>query len=315
MPDIPSMPEESWITSCRVLGAGWLVLLFVTISAGQLSPGPLSRAHQSLNGVTQCTSCHTLRIVSADLKCLDCHNEIAQRITKKRGLHATLVKNPSDGKECASCHSDHNGVDFNLIRWDPPRTSFDHRQTGYTLEGKHAGVACEKCHTPAHIRPVDRPLIKIKDLSRTYLGIEQDCVTCHQDPHAGRLGANCAQCHNFSDWKAASGFDHSKTRYPLTGLHAQVACEKCHTPGPRAEARLTGLAFSSCKDCHQDPHRGSFAQTCETCHSTSGWKGVRISGSFDHSKTDFPLVGKHAAVGCVDCHDGSDFRKPIDRKS
>ena len=311
MPGRPFSRDEFRIARGQLLAASVLVLFSATVSAAQLSPGPLSRAHQSLSGITQCTTCHAVSLGSAELKCAGCHTEIAQRLGQKRGLHATLVKNPSDGQECASCHSDHNGVDFNLIRWDPPKTSFDHGQTGYTLEGKHAGVACEECHTPAHIRPVERRLIKIKDLSRTYLGISQDCVTCHSDPHAGRLGPNCTQCHNFSEWKTASGFDHSKTRYPLTGLHAQVACEKCHTPGPRGEARLTGLAFGSCKDCHQDPHRGSFPQTCETCHSTGSWKGARVSGSFDHSKTDFPLVGKHAAVGCADCHDGSDFRKPM----
>jgi hypothetical protein len=312
MPGTHSIGKGLRITGGRLWAAMAVVLVCAGVSAAQLSPGPLSRAHESLGGITQCTTCHTLRIGTAELKCLECHTEIAQRLTQKRGLHATLVKNPSDGKECASCHSDHNGAEFNLIRWDPPKTSFDHRQTGYTLEGKHAGVACEKCHTPANIRPADRPLIKIKDLSRTYLGTGQDCVTCHDDPHDGRLGSNCTQCHNFSDWEAASGFDHSKTRYPLTGLHAQVACEKCHTAsGPQGTAKLTGLAFGTCKDCHQDPHRGSFTQTCESCHNTSGWGAIRMPASFDHSKTDFPLLGKHTAVGCAECHNGGDFKKTL----
>jgi Cytochrome c7 and related cytochrome c len=306
-----SIRQGSWISGGRFSGAALCIVFFATIAAAQLSPGPLSKAHQSLNGVTQCTNCHTLRVGSAELKCQECHTEIAQRLTQKRGLHATLVKNPADTKECATCHSEHNGVDFDLIHWTVPLETFDHRQTGYALEGKHAGIKCEQCHAPAHIRPAERSTIKTRDLTQTYLGLSPDCVSCHEDPHAGRLGATCTQCHNFTDWKAASGFDHSRTRYPLTGLHAQVACEKCHTAGPQGTAKLTGLAFGSCQDCHQDPHKGSFAQTCETCHATSGWRSIRMPASFDHSKTDFPLEGKHTAVGCAECHAGGDFKKPI----
>jgi hypothetical protein len=304
--------RQPWVGAANFLAAAVFILLFAGSSPAQLSPGPLSKAHESLNGVTQCTSCHAVRVGSADLKCQECHTEIAQRLTQKRGLHATLVKNPADGKECATCHSEHNGADFDLIHWPVALDKFDHRQTGYTLEGKHAAARCEQCHAPAHIAAAQRTAIKVRDLSKTYLGLSRDCVSCHQDPHAGRLGANCTQCHNFADWKAASGFDHSKTRFPLTGMHAQVACEKCHTSGgTQGAAKLTGLAFGSCKDCHQDPHRGSFAQTCDTCHTTGGWKTVRMPASFDHSKTKFPLAGKHISVACAQCHAGGDFKKPV----
>jgi hypothetical protein len=256
----------------------------------QLSPGTLSNAHQSLSGVAQCTSCHTLRIGAADLKCQECHTEIAQRLAQKRGFHATIVKNASDSKECATCHSEHNGADFNLIRWEVPLDRFDHRQTGYALQGKHGALPCQQCHAPTHIRPAERATIRVRNLNKTYLGLTTDCVTCHQDPHSGRLGANC------------------------TGLHAQVACEKCHaSSGPQGTTKLSGLAFGSCKDCHQDPHRGSFAQTCDTCHTTGGWGTTRNPTSFDHSKTAFALLGKHAEVGCSKCHTagGGDFRAPV----
>ena len=48
---------------------------------------------------------------------------------------------------CAACHPDHAGRDFALISWtegDPAR--FDHRRTGWTLEGSHGKVECAKCH-------------------------------------------------------------------------------------------------------------------------------------------------------------------------
>jgi hypothetical protein len=296
----------------HLLGAALLVLLFAGVSSAQLSPGPLSKAHQSLNGLTRCTSCHTLRVAAGDLKCQQCHTEIAQRLSQKKGLHATLVKNPSETKECATCHSEHNGADFNLIRWTTPIEKFDHRQAGYTLEGKHASLRCEQCHAPAHIAAAEKGTIKVSDLTKTFLGLSQNCVSCHQDPHAGRLSTNCTQCHNFTDWKAASEFDHTKTRFPLTGLHAKVECEKCHKDGgAQGATKLSGLAFSSCKDCHQDPHKGSFTQTCDTCHSTAGWKSVRMPSSFDHSKTDYPLTGMHVSVACAQCHTAGDFKKSV----
>jgi hypothetical protein len=118
-----------------------------------------------------------------------------------------------------------------------------------------------------------------------------------------------------SDWKAVSQFDHSKTRYPLTGAHAEVACQKCHkTEGPDGKLKYFGLAFSNCAACHSDPHRGAFKSTCESCHTTTGWKKVStasVSARFDHSKTKFPLLGKHAGIFCNACHVGGDFARPV----
>jgi hypothetical protein len=288
-----------------------LALLFWASVPGvraQISPGSLSRPHQSLSGPTHCTSCHVVGKGAAELKCQECHTEIAAELASGRGLHSRFPNK----KNCAACHSEHNGEDYPLIRWQPSFKGFDHSQTGYPLQGKHAGLECNQCHTPAHIQESAKARIKMKDLRNTFLGLSQDCTSCHQDPHKGQLGANCTQCHNFVNWKAATHFDHSKTRFPLTGLHAQVACEKCHaseTPG--APARLTGIAFAKCSDCHGDPHHGTFAQSCETCHTTNGWKQISENGRFDHSKTKFPLLGKHAAVDCAKCHANGDFKKTV----
>lgn len=278
----------------------------------QISPGPLSKAHESLTGTTQCASCHQFGTSIPTFKCLDCHKEIAQRLEAKHGYHAQIqMKNPN-GKDCVRCHLEHNGENFNLIRWEPSKEQFDHRLAGYKLEGKHAGIACEKCHMPSSMVPEERALIKMKDLSKSFFGLSQDCVTCHKDPHKGQLGNNCLQCHNFTDWKAAKQFDHSKTRYPLTGLHIQVACEKCHKPDqPGGPARYKNMNFAACTDCHIDPHKGSFKQRCEECHTTAGWKKVLPRFEFDHSKTKYPLLGLHAKVGCDQCHVKGDFKRPL----
>jgi len=296
-----------------ILGAaGILLLLCVGTSPAQISPGPLAKPHKSLEGTTQCASCHKFGAGEATFKCVECHTEIAGRMAAHRGLHPNLVTKPAS-QDCVRCHSDHNGENFSLINWDPK--TFDHRKAGYPLMGKHTSVACNQCHKSEHISAAERATIRVKDLSRTYLGLSQACGSCHQDPHAGRLGPNCAQCHNENDWKTTSQFNHAKTRYPLTGLHEKVACQKCHTPGPDSKPRWTGLPFGKCSDCHSDPHHGSFAQqSCQSCHATSGWKRVAagtLAETFDHSKTKYPLVGKHRTVECSGCHAKGDFKKPL----
>src|SRR2546422_551304 len=167
--------------------ASLIALLLATAGWAQISPGPLSRAHQSLSGPTQCTSCHKVGVGKADLKCLECHVEIAQRLAEQHGLHATLVAKGSTGRDCARCHSEHNGPDFNLIQWDPSPKAFDHSKTGYVLEGKHAGLTCVQCHTPQHIRAAERGTILMKDLKRTFLGLSRDCLSCHRDEHTSEL--------------------------------------------------------------------------------------------------------------------------------
>jgi hypothetical protein len=304
------MPSNSVRDFLQILAL--LALLSATARA-QISPGPLARAHQDLEGATRCTTCHKLG-GEPIFKCLDCHAEIASRLSAHKGLHFSFGIRAGSSQECAKCHSDHNGLDFPLIKWDPK--TFDHKQTGYALEGKHAGVECKKCHIPEHIPAAERALIRMKDLNLTFVGVAETCATCHKDAHNGRLSPNCAQCHNFTDWKNVSGtFDHSKTRYPLTGQHAQVKCEKCHTPGSDNQPRYLGLRFSKCNDCHSDPHKGGFAQqTCQSCHTTASWKRVISSGlslNFDHSQTKFPLLGKHQTVACGACHANGDFKKPL----
>jgi hypothetical protein len=202
-----------------------------------------------------------------------------------------------------------------MIHWNPTPQGFNHTATGFLLDGKHTGITCRVCHTAQHIAAPARALLTNKDLNRTWMGLSPGCVTCHEDKHQGRFGTDCARCHSTTDWKAArieeQGFDHSTTRYPLTGEHRHVSCKSCHTPGTDGKPRYAGLAFTSCSDCHRDPHKGEFKEGCNSCHSTSTWKKSEFVTKFDHSKTNFPLLGKHLDVPCLTCHQGGDFKTPI----
>jgi hypothetical protein len=292
-----------------------LLGIFLSLSLpakAQISPGPLAKAHSSLNGTTQCNSCHQFGASIPTYKCLECHKEVAQDLTAKHGYHFQIQMQNPNGKECVRCHLDHNGENFSLIHWEPSKEKFDHRLTGYKLEGKHRDLACEKCHTPAHMIPADRALIKMKDLNKSFFGQSKDCIPCHSDPHKGQLGNECTKCHNVESWKAAKDFDHSKTRYALTGLHIKVPCEKCHKPDvPGGPVRYRDMKFDACSACHSDPHKGSFKKACDTCHTTSSWKTILPGFDFDHSKTKYPLLGKHAQVSCIACHLHGDFKKEL----
>ena len=303
-----------WLGRCLPL---WMAFAFLLAgdaapAAAQISPGPLSRAHSTLSGTTQCASCHQFGTSIPTFRCIDCHKEVAEDLTNHHGYHGRMqMANPS-GRDCVHCHLEHNGENFNLVHWEPSKEKFDHQLTGYKLQGKHSSVLCEKCHTSSHMLPNLKALIQYRDPSKSFFAQSSACTPCHNDPHKGQLGSDCAKCHNVENWKAAKEFDHSKTRYPLTGQHAKLACEKCHqshTPG--GPARYRGMKFSVCQDCHSDPHRGEFKKACEACHTTSGWKTMLAGYNFDHSNTKYPLRGKHAAVACSACHIRDDFKKEI----
>jgi hypothetical protein len=99
------------------------------------------------------------------------------------------------------------------------------------------------------------------------------CGACHRDQHhEGRLGANCALCHNPNGWKRWR-FDHDmQTRYPLTGAHRGLNCHACHVA-----KKVTKITLATdCYACHQqdDVHRGALGPTCERCHVTTSFKQV-----------------------------------------
>jgi hypothetical protein len=57
-----------------------------------------------------------------------------------------------------------------------------------------------------------------------------------------------------------------------------------------------------------DVHKGSQGPQCANCHNTADWG----SQKFDHAReTGFPLNGKHARIGCGDCHRSGNLKDPI----
>lgn len=105
-----------------------------------------------------------------------------------------------------------------------------------------------------------------------------------EDAHDPTLGRDCQRCHRGATWKI-DRFDHDGlTRYALTGKHQELAtrrqCLPCH-PGA---ARTWKPLPTRCSDgaCHakDDRHQRRY-QTCDDCHSASGWKPLVGRGQKD----------------------------------
>src|SRR4030067_1178084 len=197
-----------------------LIISAGTVSA-QLSPGDLSGAHAHLEGLDNCGKCHGFEQQISSDKCLACHTFLGERIKSGKGLHST-----QDYRQCELCHVEHQGHDFELVYWKGGQEQFDHSKTGYALEGKHAQGKCRDCHKWKNVIEQERLLALKKDLNQTFLGLGQNCLSCHIDEHRGHL-TECRNCHGFAAWKPVREFDHNKTDFPLTGRHLSIECNKC----------------------------------------------------------------------------------------
>ena len=170
-----------------------------------IAPGPLSKAHRTLEGVGSCAKCHESGRKPTAARCLTCHEPIARRIASRTGVHRAVT-------ECASCHAEHRGADADLR--PIKEATFDHAtEAGFPLEGAHGALAqkCSACHK-----------------TRSFLTARPVCAACHQDVHKAQLGLECARCHSartpFKETRRT--FDHDRTPFVLTGAHRTVDCAK-----------------------------------------------------------------------------------------
>jgi hypothetical protein len=98
---------------------------------------------------------------------------------------------------------------------------FDHFSTGFTLDGAHANVSCERCHTGG-----------------TFQGTNPTCVSCHSSIGAVQASSRpvdhiasseiCADCQTTSAWSPIAYMYHSS----VTGSCG--SCHNRHRPAARA---------------------------------------------------------------------------------
>jgi hypothetical protein len=298
------------------------VLLLAAAGIDRKSPGPVSRVHAriaDLAGGDACASCHGGWFGDLRSACSECHDDIAGQLRERRGLHGTLA--PELGGDCGECHGEHHGGEFRLVNrlaWaqagvaDPQR--FDHARIGFPLVGAHTGLPCAKCHVHA-----DAP--QLPEGAQRFLGLRQDCASCHADPHQGAMQLDCTACHGQEQFTEPQVPEHDRW-LRLDGAHAPVACRECHAPDTSAALeRLTDGASAharSCGDCHAVPHSPTFvagnaaaaglssAASCAHCHPLDypQWSDPRVSlDPAQHAHGGFPLAAPHDRTACAACHE------------
>jgi hypothetical protein len=260
---------------------------------------PLEGRHRELT----CRQCHRAELfAAADIQSRPPNTDPARTFLGLGRACLACHQDEHQGQvstECLNCHN-YNG-------WLPP-SGFSHDRARYPLTGRHQGVECAKCHRPRAAPPGRPGLIPKRERQGSYSQFNslsfEECSSCHLDPHQARLGTSCSSCHTTAGFSqiAAGRFDHSRTRFQLTGRHQQAACDRCHPNGDVARP----LKYETCRDCHRDVHRGQFAGrpdggNCESCHATSGFIPAQF-GLSEHQQTRFPLTGSHLAIPCDQCH-------------
>ena len=125
-----------------------------------LASFPLLGAHATLT----CAECHATRAFhDAGSACASCHAD----------------KDPHAGRFGTQCGTCHHPTDWHAAR-------FDHaKATRFPLTGAHAMVACASCHQVNKLNPTGAA------------SVPRECGQCHRqsDPHGGRFGAACGDCH------------------------------------------------------------------------------------------------------------------------
>ena len=222
--------------------------------------------HNGANG-DQCESCHNtttwqghsfdhavtgFRLLGAHATtaCADCHVDGVEAEIPRNcaGCHTQDPHAGQLGQACEDCH--------NPVQWSN-QVAFHHEWSRFPLIGAHVSLMCVDCH--ASMRFHDAPTA---------------CVDCHvkDDVHKGRMGQDCARCHNPQTWKVAR-FDHARAAdFALLGVHGELTCSACHDK----PALLAVSDADNCIGCHRqdDPHEERFGADCASCHNNYSFKEV-----------------------------------------
>jgi len=216
-------------------------------------------------------------------------------------LSMNMQKDISD-ISCINCHSPDG--------WDklPSVMAFDHNETKFPLVGSHTILNCRPCHTGETL-----------EQKHDFKQANPDCSSCHLDIHKTKLGDDCASCHNAESWIVTRRtFNHETTTFSLTGSHRFATCQDCHNTDPVIQFNHTP---TDCYTCHRLDYDNSinpvhtainFSTDCNQCHSVSqsSWKA-----SFNHDLTQFPLLGLHKPLNCIQCHTDQKFSLSIECSS
>lgn len=313
-----------------------LIALLLLLDTSRVSPGSIAFVHGAepeLQGEDSCSACHGGFLQSMTDACFQCHDSMEMQIDETTGFHGQLDTDLAT--QCAACHSEHHGTGFTLVSdrsfvqaGYASRNEYDHAGLDYDLVGAHLGLSCSACHEHA-----DAPVVPIG--SQRFLGLDQQCMTCHEDEHEGEYGTSCADCHGQSQPFAEVGGEAHDTFAPMFGHHLEVACEDCHAPETRnsvdalAIRHVAGdisMPSRTCDVCHDTQHDPDFLdgvgnlvgtfpdqRVCQHCHNPDQASFLGTDPQMEdslHAASGFPLELPHDEVDCQGCH--ADFGERIE---
>ncbi len=250
-----------------------------------------SSAKYQLEGkhkTVECIKCHKIEILNGVKfqkfkniqfnSCVNCHIDVHKN---------------KFGQNCLQCHSEES---FRIIKGIK---NFDHSKTKYKLEEKHLNIDCKLCHK----QKITTPLIYKK------------CIDCHNDFHKNQfakdgISPDCSKCHSISGFinTLYTIEQHNNSEFPLQGAHIALPCFECHKKSDKWAFKDIGKKCISChKNIHEDLINKKYypEDNCLSCHSQTKWSEIE----FDHSKTNFNLLGAHKTQTCRKCH----FKENIER--
>ncbi len=239
--------------------------------------------------VRTCTVCHTPENCphgAAKIECVSCHQQTIPNhdLAQKRGvfpregcIECHERERVSSPENCLFCHESPHGVDAECSRCHTSTQTWSEHTFEHPvkLEGKHAELNCNKCHT--------------KRLTA------YECTNCHTPPKDHYVN-ECVRCHQAGgDFKAA-GANHV-TFWPwYKGRHAQISCAECH----KKDEPFSNLP-TKCVGCHEPPGGNHFGAECELCHSPERpWESPEL-------KHPFPQDHATANKKCEFCHPDRDY--------
>ncbi len=308
------------------------VISAAVVDFGQTAPGELLAAHGRVEGLSlenSCSDCHGGWSSSMTSSCLECHSIIQTHLDQGIGLHGILDSTVADN--CAGCHSDHHGANFQAVNdlsfaragVQDPR-EFEHQLIGFAMNGAHLELDCNQCHEHSDVKLVPEG-------AHRFIGLAQDCASCHEDVHEGQYRTSCVDCHHQHGFDSQHYIKHSGF-LDLVGGHAGLSCAECH--GEDSNHSLAVLrgpaakrpAYRDCASCHSLPHSESFVlgaaaisgvanartltgtpanQLCTNCHlaehTSFAEDAIELSAAL-HGASGFPLAAPHDVQQCADCH-------------
>ena len=240
---------------------------------------PLTGGH----AISNCFDCHNNgRFEGLNQDCYSCHKSNYETAQSPNHIELNFPTN------CQECHTTNPG-------WRP--AEFTRHNEIYPLLGAHELIKndCQSCHTNG------------------FENTPNQCFGCHQENYNAasnpshtqlNFSTDCETCHNTNAWKPAS-FNHDNEFFPIySGEHNGEwnNCSDCHVD-PNNYARF------ECINCHEhsqgsmdSEHSGVNgyiynSEACLSCHPTGS-----SEGAFNHSSSNFPLIGGHSNQQCADCH-------------